>query len=134
MIIELVRIEPEGGRNYYSARVGDILALECLRLEVQSAWYTKFKVESQEELQQIITKTFRGKVDTTAEAVYLCHGGVTGLRWFEAVCVLYRRAGEAHDELAVGIGYTLTLYGAEARPTRLYAELGPVKAEKTDVA
>jgi len=130
MIIELSRIEPKGGRQFYSKMGGNISAMEQLRLDVQTVWYTKFKVNSREELKQIITKKFRGKVDTTAESVYLCHTDVTDLKWFEAICVLYRRAGETHDELLVGIGYALKLFNAKAEPTRIQAELGPTKNDE----
>lgn len=120
MIIELTHIEPDDGRHYCSSVGQDVPALERLRLDVQTSYYTKHKVESLEELQELV-----GQIPC------LPHQDVTGLKWFEFITLRYQRAGETTDELLIGIGYTLTLYGAEVRPTRLHAELGPAKEETT---
>lgn len=119
MIIELQLYHPQDGRQYESPVGGEISAVDRIRIDCAECSYTKVKVAGDSVFSHSFTKYFNQVPEV------LDHCSVEGLQWYEAILVQYRCGQEAKQRCLVGIGYTLMLYGAEPRPTRLEAMLGP---------
>lgn len=125
MIIELTWYEPHGGRKYESPLGGEIEAAEHYRVDCVECWYTKLKITDLEDetLAQWVLDRFGISPDL------LPMQASTDLQWYEAIYVRYRCPGDTDYQALMGIGYTLQLYGAEQRPNRLSAKLGPPREE-----
>ena len=122
MIIELQHFEPQDGRQYERSMGGEMAAIERIRIDCVECQYTKVKLPGDE-------------LDTTKLQQYgqapqlLPSCSIKGRQWHEVILVQYRCANEEPRCLA-GVGYILMLYGAEPRPTRLEALLGPPRKEE----
>ncbi|KKN31485.1 hypothetical protein LCGC14_0823580 [marine sediment metagenome] len=134
MIIELTWYEPDGGRKYESPLGGEIEAMEYYRIDCVECQYTKIRmkpedVEAKDAYAGWIEKRFGMPRDRVSLLPSLADTTAPLPVWFEAIFVQYRCSGDAKSKALLGIGYELQLYGAEQRPSRLVAQMGPAAVQ-----
>lgn len=127
MIIELTWYEQPGGRKYESPMGGEIEAAEHLRIDCTECWYTK--VQGTDRVQLAVDATNRFGIQPMLLPSF-AKSDAPKLLWYEAIYVQYRCCGDDKPRAVLGCGYELQLYGAEQRPSRLIAQLGPKKESR----
>lgn len=118
--IELLRYEPEGGRQYRGAGK-TTTAMECIRLDCEELHYTKVLGPDIQDLTKQAT-ALHGQ----APEIFV-HNETR--EWLEGILVRFRGRGADHHRCWLAVGYQMFFVhqGQRALTPALVAQLGPEK-------